>query len=91
MTTNQTSEGSDMNDAIRPIDQSRACRIALGSVDGDDAAVNAALQEAHDEDALLAAFAAAVQSWLTTSIHFVGEAATREALQAAIFDAQLSE
>ena len=80
-----------MTEAIRPIDQSRACRIALGTLTGNDELITEALDEAHAEDKFLAVLAASTRSWMFTSLHYAGEERTREALQSAIFDAQIED
>lgn len=79
-----------MNDPIRPIDQSRACQLALASMKGDDSDVARILDEAHADGGIQRVLAAAVRSWVMTSVHYAGEHRTREALQAAIFDADLA-
>ncbi len=78
-----------MPESIRPIDQSRACRIALGTLKGDDSLISEALDEAYADDRFLAVLAATTRSWMFTSLHYAGEERTQEALQAAIFEAQI--
>ncbi len=62
-----------MPESIRPIDQSRACRIALGTLKGNDSLISEALDEAYADDRFLAVLAATTRSWMFTSLHYAGE------------------
>lgn len=77
-------------DGIRPIDQSRASRLALAALDNRPEIANEAMDEAHGEHAFPRLIAALVRTWLLVSLHYAGEQRTREALQAAIWDAELA-
>lgn len=79
-----------MTAEIRPIDQSRACRIALGVLDGNDAEIVKAVHEAEEEGTLVAVLASATRSWVGISERLAGPTQTRDALQSAIFEADLS-
>lgn len=76
---------------IRPIDQSRACRVALGTLTANTDLICEALDEAIAEDTLINVLASAARTWVSLSVETAGAAVTEEALRAAIFDAEVAQ
>ncbi|SKD92090.1 Uncharacterised protein [Mycobacteroides abscessus subsp. abscessus] len=77
--------------AVIPIDESRACRMALGVVKADPAITAEALDEAQADGRVPQLILALLRNWTMTAAHYMPEHVFREALQAAVFDAELAQ